>query len=464
MNRRSFLRATALGSATLLGAPKKSPLSKPHRSCSNSEPGVGFIGAGIRFHTSLKNGIKFGPCVAIADVDMLQLGRAIQVGIEKHRQMDRPIVMKSHEDYRHVLDHKDVDIVFIATPDHWHSKQVADALRAGKDVYCEKPVTLTINEGIQLEKIMEETGRIVQVGTQQRTEFGQMFAKAAAIVRANRLGKIKKVTAAIGGARTCEPLPAVAPPKQLNWELWQGQALEKPYRSATEIVDVKGWGAGHPFSRTHRYYRWFYEYSGGKLTDWGAHHLDIALLALDKLRTDIGSIKIEVENVHHPVPLDKNGMPTADDKFNCATRFKVALTFTDGLVLHVRDNAQDLGFDNGIMFEGEEGKILVNRGKLVGKPVEDLESNPLDADWYFQLFGQSIPKSHISHFIECVRERKSPISDLKSHNLMLNVCHAINVALRLNRTLVYDPLKRNFGEDTEANNHLTREQRIGYEI
>ena len=157
-------------------------------------------------------------------------------------------------------------------------------------------------------------------------------------------------------------------------------------------------------------------------------------------------------------------MPQVDDQFNCATQFKAILTFADGLVMEVRDNAEDLGFKNGIMFEGEKGRILVNRGKLVGKPVEDLKSNPLDDDWYFQLFGQSIPKSHLAHFFDCVRERKSPISDLQSHNLMLNVCHSVNVALRLNRTLVYDPLARNFGDDELANSHLAREQRMGYKI
>ena len=260
-------------------------------------------------------------------------------------------------------------------------------------------------------------------------------------------------------------LPEVAVPRNLNWDLWQGQARQQKYRSASEVVDINGWGAGHPFSRTHRYYRWFYEYSGGKLTDWGAHHIDIALIAMNKLNEDIGKIKIEVESVTHPVKFDDTGMPQSDDRFNCATAFKTKLTFADGDILYVRDNAkEDLGFENGIMFEGEKGRFLVNRGKIVGKPVEQLKENPLDDDWYFQLFGQSLPKSHMQHFFDCVRDRQSPISDLKSHNLMLNICHAINIALRLNRSVTYDPAARNFGDDKLANSFVEREQRKGFEI
>ena len=466
MNRRNFLKATAASSAAFIGSISLVNARPLTRRNVNEELGIGYIGAGIRYHSALsKGGLKYGPCAGIADVDMVQLGRAIQVAVDKHRSNKRPITIAGHEDYRALLDNKDVDVVFIASPDHWHSKQAIDAMRAGKDVYCEKPVTLTIQEGVQLEKVMKETNRVFQVGTQQRTEFNQMFAKAAAIVRANRLGQIKTITAAIGGSRTCDPLPAVDVPRALNWELWQGPAPEHKYRAAAEVADTQGWGAGHPFSRTHRYYRWFYEYSGGKLTDWGAHHLDIALTAVNKLREDIGKIKIEVESVEHPVEFDEKGMPKADDRFNCATKFKVKLTFEDGVVMYVQHSAQeDKGFDNGVMFEGEKGRMLVNRGKLVGKPVDQLKSNPLNASWYEDVFGQPLPASHIDNFVQCVRDRKSPVSDLPSHNLMLNVCHAINIALRLNRTLTYDPAARNFGSDEVANSFVAREQRKGYEI
>ena len=465
-DRRTFLGASA---ATTIAAgldPWSSTLMAKGYQSPNEQPGLGYIGAGIRFHTALgPQGTKFGSCLSICDVDLVQSGRALQKIRDRHRQMGKPLVIDLHEDYRHVIDNKDVDIVYVGTPDHWHTKPVIEAMKAGKDVYCEKPLTLTIEEGNQIEKVMADTGRIVQVGTQQRTEYNRMFAKAAAMVRDGRAGDIERVTVCIGGSRECAPLPVVDVPRQLNWEMWLGQCPVVDYRSASEVVDKQGWGAGHPFSRTHRYYRWFYEYSGGKLTDWGAHHVDIAMLALDKLRDDIGNITIKPIEVKHPVEFDSKGMPTADDRFNAATSFKVSVKFADGIEMMVRHSAQDdLGFGNGIMFEGSKGRFLVNRGKLVGRPVEQLKKNPLPSDAIDKLYGQPAPKSHMDNFIECVQSRKQPVSDVKTHNLMLNVCHAINIAMRLNQELVYDPKARKFIDNETANSHVARDQRSGYEI
>ena len=131
----------------------------------------------------------------------------------------------------------------------------------------------------------------------------------------------------------------------------------------------------------------------------------------------------------------------------------------------VRDNAkEDLGFGNGIMFHGDKGRFLVNRGKLVGQAVDELKTNPLPEDWFENLFGQKQPDSHMSNFFEAMSTRKQPVSDVRSHNLMLNICHAINIAMRLNRKLEYDPKQRRFVGDDVANSHAEREQRKGYEI
>ncbi len=430
----------------------------------NEQPIFGYIGTGIRFHTALgRGGTEFGPGVALADVDLVQLGRAQQVLVDQARKHERPLVIHAHEDYRHVLDNKDIDAVFIATPDHWHTKQVIEAMQAGKDVYCEKPVTLTIKEGQQILQVMDQTKRILQVGTQQRTEFDHRFAQAAALVRHGRVGELQRMTVAIGGSRECPPLPKVAPPKQLNWDLWCGQAPLVPYREG-DYVDVTGWGAGFPLGRAHRYYRWWYEYSGGKLTDWGAHHVDIAMWASDKLGSDIGLIEIDPVMVEHPVPF-QDGYPTEHDRFNAATKFKVNVSFADGLEMVVVDSAQEeLGFDNGIMFQGSEGRFLVNRGKIVGKPVELLEENPLPEDWLKQLYGRPAPASHIAHFVDCIKSRETPISDALSHHRILAVCHAVNIAMRLGRKVVFDPATDTFVDDYDANSFLDREQRKGYEI
>lgn len=476
-SRRGFIKASAataavgyFGSGGSVSASDKTAASRSV----NEQPGIGFIGTGIRFHTYHgREALKHGPCVAVCDVDSVQAGRALQVAVDAHRDQNRNLVIGVHEDYRSVLENKDVDVVVIGTVDHWHSKIAIDAMRAGKDVYCEKPVTLTIREGQQLLKVQKQTGRVVQVGTQQRTEFEKRFATAAAMMRENRIGDVKEVNICFGGSRECGALPVVAPPSYLNWEKWLGQCPLVDYQAEPHVTDVTGWGAGYPFGRAHRYYRWFYEYSGGKLTDWGAHHVDIAMWALNKLGDDIGKVTIDPLEVTHPVEFDEKGMPKSAEKFNCATKFKVKCTFEDGIEMFVRDNAPELGFNNGIMFTGKnKSRFLVNRGKIVGKPVEQLKTKPLADDSISKLYvddasgGEGFGKEgyHMKNFMDCVVSRKTPASDLQSHHRMLNVCHAVNIAMRLNRKIVFDPSNETFGNDDLANSFIEREQRKGYEI
>ncbi len=293
------------------------------------------------------------------------------------------------------------------------------------------------------------------------------------MMRENRIGDVKELNICLGGSRESAVLPVTTPPKSLNWDLWLGQCPLVDYRAESQIRDVTGWGAGYPFGRAHRYYRWFYEYSGGKLTDWGAHHVDIAMLALNKLGSDIGKITIDPQEVTHPVEFDEKGMPLSDDRFNCATQFKVKCTFEDGIDMYVRDNAPELGFDNGIMFTGKnKSRFLVNRGKIVGRPVEELKNKPLAQDSIGKLYLDDASEGddfgndgyHMKNFMDCVKSKKSPASDLQSHHRMLNVCHAINIAMRLNRKVVFDPSSETFGDDELANSFIEREQREGYEI
>lgn len=439
----------------------------------NEQPGIGFIGTGIRYHTYLAaEALRYGPCISISDADSVQSGRAIQVAYDVHREQNRPLNIRLDEDYRRLLDRKDIDVVVIGSPDHWHTKMAVDAMRAGKDVYCEKPLTLTIREGQQIYKVMQETGKVFQVGTQQRCEFGMRFVKAAAIAREGRVGKITEVTTCFGGSRVSGVLPAVAPPSSLNWDLWLGQCPVVDYREAAAIEDVSGWGAGHPFSRAHRYYRWFYEYSGGKLTDWGAHHIDVALWALDRLGDDAGKVTIDPLMVQHPVDF-VDGMPVKDDQFNCAVKFKVVLGFEDGLKIVVADSAKDLGFDNGIMFQGDEGRFFVNRGKLTGKATEELKANPLKEETLKSLYASGkIPEGYgddnyganMKNFMECVKSRETPSSNVLSHNRSMNLCHSINIAMRLGKKLTFDTKTEQFVDNDMANSFIEREQRSGYEI
>jgi predicted dehydrogenase len=389
--------------------------------------------------------MEFADCAAVCDVDAGHAGKAREVA-KGHGNRDVAV----HEDYRHVLDRDDIDVVTIVTPDHWHTRIAIDALRAGKDVYCEKPLTLTINEGKQIIKVLEETGRVFQVGTQQRSEYDQRFLTAIALIRDGRIGEVQRVTCDIGGAPTCDPLPAVDPPKELNWEKWLGQAPLVDYRERQ--IDER-----QKHTRAHYEFRWWYEYSGGKLTDWGAHHVDIAQWAIGQNGDGQGPTSIE-GTAEHPVPL-KNGMPQLDDRYNTATKFDITVMFP-GVEMHIVSDSPD---GNGILFEGTEGRFHVGRGRMKGRPVEDLASHPLPDGAIAAVYGRE-PTSHMRNFFDCVNSRETPVSDVWSHHRALTTCHLANIAIRLGRRLQWDPQTQQIAGDSEANAWLGREQRRGYEI
>lgn len=452
-NRREFAKATGVAALTAGAIPWFSPASSAatFRSA-NDRPVLGCIGTGSRWGAVGPNALKFSDCAALADVDANHAGKAKErvKGIQGNRT-DREIDV--HEDYRSVLDRKDIDVVTIVTPDHWHSKIAIEAMRAGKDVYCEKPLTLTIEEGKQIRQVLDETGRVFQVGTQQRSEMGLKFLHAVAMVREGRIGGVKNATVAIGGAPTSGPIPVADIPSGLNWDMWLGQAPKAEYRFK------KAGRRGN--SRCHYEFRWWYEYSGGKMTDWGAHHVDIASWALDVCET--GPTTVDPISAEHPVEY-KDGMPQDDSQYNTATKFHVLATFANGAELHIRESANDLGFGNGIMLEGTEGKIFVNRGKLTGKAVEDLKENPLKEETLAELYKGKQPGDHMRNFFECMADRTQPISDVHTHHRAMTTCHLANIAIRLGRKLQWDPASEQIVNDPAAAQWQAREQRKGYEI
>lgn len=403
----------------------------------NERPRVGCIGNG-GMGTGDAGAIKrYGDIIANCDVDRNHAYRLQKTVAEGKSEI--------YEDYRLLLDRKDVDVVTISTPDHWHTRIALAALRAGKDVYCQKPLTLTIDEGKLLCKVVKETGRVLQVGTQQRSENNNMFLKAVAICQSGRIGKIQKVTCAIGGAPKGEKFKKQDPPSGLNWELWLGQA---------PLVDYIP-------QRCHADFRWWYEYSGGKLTDWGAHHVDIGQWGIGM--EENGPDSLEVVAAEHPVPFDK-GWPTVDDTFNAAVTFDVKVMFANGAEMRIRDDAKDLGFDNGVMFEGEKGRIFVNRGKLTGQAVDDLKENPIPDDVLIKLRKGKRLDSHMGNFIECCRDRSTPVSDVWSHHRILTTCHLANITMRLNRPIKWDSKSEQIIGDEDANKWQGREQRKGFEV
>ncbi len=452
-SRRRFLQtaagAVAVGAVTpyiftgsnavAADAPAKSP---------NRRPVLGCIGTGDRWMAVGPQAMQFADCVAVCDVDANHMaeGKAKVQQVQGKKSGNAEVA--TFENYQDLLARKDIEVVTIVTPDHWHSKIAIEALKAGKDVYCEKPLTLTIDEGKQIIKVLKETKRVFQVGTQQRSEMGLMFLKAVALCHAGRLGKIQKVSCAIGGAPASPQLPKVAVPSGLNWDMWLGQC------PMTDYVSKAGNGK-YPFSRTHYEFRWWYEYSGGKMTDWGAHHVDIAQWAIGAQNTGPSSVK---GTAKHPVPL-KDGVPTETDRYNAATEFLVTCMFPGDIELTIRHDT-----DNGIRITGDKGEIFVSRGSLVGKPVDELKDNPLPADALTKLYKGKNPGNHMGNFFECTVDRTDPISDVYTHHRAMSTCHLANIAIRLGRELKWDAKAEQIVGDDAANAWLKREQRAKYAI
>jgi predicted dehydrogenase len=446
--RRSFLQTvTAAGSAAILrpSANRAFGYQSP-----NERPVFATIGLRNQGWTITSKSFKFADFAALADVDANVLGENVE-RTEK-AQKKKP---DAYKDYRKVLDRSDIDAVMIATPDHWHTKIAVEAMYAGKDVYCEKPLTLTIAEGKLIEKVVKETGRVFQVGTMQRTESDLRFLQAVAMVKHGRIGKVQRVTCGINGMEASPEIPVASVPEGLDWEFWLGPAPKVDYRALPQLRE--GYGGGVPlFSNCHYSFRNWHEYSGGKLTDWGAHHVDIACWALGA--TETGPSKITPLEFQLPVEY-KDGHPVVADRYNAATSFRIKVDMPNNVEMIITSEG-----DNGILFEGTEGRFFVNRGKITGKPVEDLKDKPLPEGAIEEVYGGPVSENHTANFTDAMKSRKQPISDVWSHNRMLEICHLSNIAMRLNRALNWDPATREIIGDAQANSFLSRENRKGYEI
>lgn len=413
-------------------------------------PTFATIGLRNQGWTITSKSFKFANFAALADVDAKVLED--NVGKVEKGQNKKP---DSYKDYRKILERKDIDAVMIATPDHWHTKIAIEAMRAGKDVYCEKPLTLTIDEGKLIEKVVKETGRVFQVGTMQRSEFNNQFLLAVALVKHGRIGKVKKVTCGIDSMESSPVIPEVAVPEGLDYDFWLGPAPKVPYRALPEMR--KGYGGGVPlYSNGHYSFRNWHEYSGGKLTDWGAHHVDIACWAIGASET--GPSKITP--VSYKLPVDyKDGHPLVADRYNAATNFEIHAAMPNDVLMVITSEG-----DNGILFEGTEGRFFVNRGKITGKPVEQLKDKPLPEGAIEEIYGGKVSENHTENFTAAMKSRKQPISDVWTHNRMLEICHLANISMRLGRALNWDPAARVIVGDDQANSFLGRESRKGFEI
>jgi len=437
-HRRAFLRASAAALAGTALAPYITSAAfeqAPPVKAKNDRLRIGAIGLRYQGSVITEKALAHGDLVAVCDVDR---------NVAEQARASFGSTATIYEDYRKLLERKDIDVVLIATPDHWHTAMLIAACQAGKDVYCEKPLTLTVDEGKLLSQVVRATGRVVQVGTWQRSDIN--FRLACELVRAGRVGKLRTVTVKLDRNPSGGPFASSAPPKNLNWDLWQGQTPAVPY----------------VHERCHYTFRWWQEYSGGKMTDWGTHHMDIAHWAM---------------GVQHTGPLSVEGQatyPKTPNGYNLPLTYRAHLAYPGGIDLHILDTAAN--GQTTITFEGDQSSLTVGRRVLTGPAVAALKDDPLPRE-RFALYGHddlNLPTrtdklaslvNHMDNFFACVKTRnRETLSDVVSQHRSVSACHLANISMRLGRKLKWNPDQEVFIGDDEANRHLSREQRKGFEI
>jgi predicted dehydrogenase len=402
VSRRRFLQAASTAAAGL-ALPQFIPASAWG---ANERIVTGHIGVGGQGRGNLGG---FGGTVgAICDVDQNHLARAIKSISDKQGQPE------GYTDYRKLLERKDIDAVVISTPDHWHALQTIHACQAGKDVYVEKPLSLTILDGRKMVDAARKHGRIVQTGSQQRSAGN--FRTACELVRSGRIGKLQTVLVGIPGPNhPGQPGADADPPEELNYELWLGPAPFRPYNA----------------KRVHYNFRFYSDYSGGQLTNWGAHHIDIAQWGIGA--DDSGPLEVVAESAaYHP-----------QQWHEVTEKCRVVFTYADGVKLIVGQGEKDV--PGGTTFIGSQGEIRVNRGHLSSTPEEIVKQPIGDGD--VRLYASN---NHKGDFAGCIKSRELPICDVEIGHRSATVCHLANIACKLGRPLRWDPAKEQFVGDSEA--------------
>jgi predicted dehydrogenase len=436
--RRDFLK-TSVSAATAAGLVPYFGTSRSTfaNNSANDRPQIGCIGVGSMGTGDAHGHANFGDIVAVCDVDSRHADRA----------RNDPKIGKgkadSYKDYRQVLERDDIDVVSVVTPDHWHVKIAIEALQAGKHVFCQKPLTLTLEENRLIRNACKKySDRVFLVGTQQRSN-SRLFMRAVNMVQQGLLGDITKMTVGINGSPTGGPFPKVEPPKELDWDFWLGQAPKVDYIQR----------------RCHYEFRWWYEYSGGKFTDWGAHHVDIATWAIGADKEGMGPIEVDGRDAKHPVPY-KDGYTTVDDCYNTSHDFAIKCLFPNNIEMIV-----DSRSDNGILFEGTKGRMFVNRQRITGTPIEEnWDEGKFGDEQLAQLYKGKPHEGHKDNFYRCIREGGLPVSDVYSHVQAMNTCHLCSIAARLGRVIKWDAKAEKIVGDEQAAGMIGRERREGFEI
>ena len=429
--RRDFLKSAAsaalvagVASPTLIS---RSALADGTRPGANDRIGVAGIGVGRRgseiFASAARN--PKAQAICVADV---WLPRA--ENIAKKHGCDA-----AYQDYRRVLDRKDVDAVLTATPEHWRGLVCINACLAGKHVYGEKPITLTISEGALMEKAARKNNVVFQTGSQQRSQRQNYVG--CEFIRNGGLGQIKEVIAANYESPWLCDLPAQPIPDGLDWETWCGPTPVVPYNIDLFTPRAKpGWLSFRP-------------YSGGEMTGWGTHGFDQIQCALGTDLTMPTEIIVE-EGAEKLIPPVYSKAEDAKRGNEICSKPRLAYKYANGIIVRL-GNANR----GGGIFIGEKGKMEIFRGNLKSNPPEIAEE---------LLKSERRDQDHVDNWLSCILTGERPISDIAIGRRSAAICHLLNIARYLGRSLKWDPEKEVFIGDDEANTYLSREPRKGYEL
>ncbi len=427
IERRNFLKTTA---AAAVAAPTIVPSTIFGASAPSNRLTMGSIGMGGMGNADAE---RFLPrddvqIVAVCDVDELHLLRAqnkIESVYAQKASSEKYNGCDAYKDFRKIIDRKDIDLVCIATPDHWHAIPAIMAANAGKDIYCEKPIGLTIEEGIKMRDAVQRNGIIWQTGSQQRSD--RNFRFACELVRNGRIGELKKVFVGLPTGNPCPPYSEDPVPEGFDYDFWLGPAPKAPYSNL----------------RCHWNFRWILDYSGGQLSDWAGHHCDIAHWGMDTELTG-------------PVEVEGSGTFPRDGLWNTATHYNFTCTYANGLTMNVTNNTIN---KQGIRFEGTKGWIWVKRREIDAEPKNLLTS--IIGRNEIHLYRSD---DHGGNFIDCVKSREETVAPIEKLHRSVSIAHLGNIAMLLGRKLKWNPDRERFVDDAEANRMLSRSMRAPWHL
>ncbi|MDR1980293.1 MAG: Gfo/Idh/MocA family oxidoreductase [Tannerellaceae bacterium] len=451
ITRRTFIKKSMATGIGMMAVPTIVPASVFGNNAPSNRINIGAIGTGRISRDHDMPGVwKYDDAriIAVADLDARRVAEAKQ-HVEKYYtgKLGKPYSgVTTYEDYRDLLANKDIDAVLISTPDHWHAKNAIDAVRAGKDVYLQKPTSLTIAEGRKMSDAVNASGRILQIGSQQRSM--EQFRVACELVRNGRLGQLQRIEIRLPGDPSGGNAEEMPIPKGFNYEMWLGQTPYVPY-TVDRVHPEQGYGRPG----------WLRceQFGAGMITGWGAHHFDIAHWAMDR-------------EYSGPVEISGKAEFPASGLWDVHGRYDTEMLYDNGVIVAGTTDSPEK--PNGVMFTGTEGWLFVSRGAYAASPNEPISTksnalqasdlkilSPLTDNDPIRLYQSA---DHHGNWLESIRTGKRNITPAEVAHRSCTACLLQHIAMKLNRKLYWDPVLERFKNDDEANAMVSRPHRPPY--